>query len=144
MTYFEDVQEGMLLASVTKQPTTQQLVKYAGASGDYNPIHYDKDHALNTGLPGVIVHGALKGAFLAQVITDFAGETGSLKQFSCEYRGMDVPGDTLTCKGRVMAKRVQDGENIVECEVWLENGKGEKTTNGRAVVAFPSRNQGGP
>ena len=72
--YFEDVEVGYELTPVEKNPTTQQLVKYAGASGDYYQIHYDKDFALANGLPGVILHGALKNAFLGQLMTDFAGE----------------------------------------------------------------------
>ena len=72
--YFEDIEVGYELAPVEKHPTTQQLVKYAGASGDYYQIHYDKDFALANGLPGVILHGALKNAFLGQLMTDFAGD----------------------------------------------------------------------
>ena len=52
-------------------PTTMQLVKYAGASGDYYQIHYDKDFALASGLPGVIVQGWLALAFLGQLVTDW-------------------------------------------------------------------------
>ena len=58
--FWDDVQVDDLLPVLTKTPTTRQLVQYAGASGDFYEIHYDKDFALNTGLDGVIVHGALK------------------------------------------------------------------------------------
>ena len=50
---------------------------------------------------------------------------------------MDVPGDTLVCKGTVTRKYVQDGEHLVDCDVWLENGKGENTTRGTATVRLP-------
>ena len=140
--YFEDVQEGMEIPSLTKEPTTQQLVKYAGASGDFYQIHYDKDFAIGTGLPGVILHGALKNAFLGQLMTEWIGEAGVLRKLSVQYRGMDFPDDTLTCKGKVTSKHVQDGEHLVECEIWLENGKGEKTTPGSAIVALPTKGNG--
>jgi acyl dehydratase len=52
---------------------------------------------------------------------------------------MDVPGDTLTLKGTVTGKRVEGGERLVELDIWMENGKGEKTTPGQAMVALPSR-----
>jgi acyl dehydratase len=136
---WEDLEEGQELPSLTKQVTTQQLVKYAGASGDFYQIHYDKDFAVNTGLPGVIIHGALKNAFLGQLMTDWIGESGALTRLAVQYRGMDVPGDTLVCKGRISRKYVQDDHHYVDCEIWLENGKGEKTTPGSATVAFPSR-----
>ena len=137
--YFEDVHEGMEMAPLEKNPTTQQLVKYAGASGDYYQIHYDQEYARANGLPNVILHGALKNAFLGQFMTDWIGERGALKKLSAQYRGMDVPGAPVYCKGIVKRKHVQDGEHLVECEIWVENAKGERTTPGYAVVALPSR-----
>ena len=137
--FWEDLEEGQELPSMTKQVTTQQLVKYAGASGDFYQIHYDQDFAVSTGLPGVIIHGALKNAFLGQLMTDWIGESGALTRLVVQYRGMDVPGDTLVCKGRISRKYAQDDRHYVDCEIWLENGKGEKTTPGSATVALPSR-----
>ena len=137
--YWEDVSEGMELPSLVKRPTTRQLVKYAGASGDFYEIHYDKDFAQSAGLSGVILHGALKNAFLSQLITDWIGEQGTLKKLGCQYRGMDVPGDTLTCKGRVTRKYTHGDEFLVDCEIWLENGQGERTTRGWATVALVRR-----
>ena len=140
--YWEDIAEGMKLPSLVKNVTTRQLVQYAGASGDFYEIHYDKDFALKNELPGPIVHGALKNAFLGQLITDWMGEEGILKKLSCQYRGMDEPGSSLHCKGIVAKKYVEDGENLIDCEIWLENEKGEKTTPGKATVALPSRESG--
>ena len=137
--YWEDVQEGMKLPSLVKHPDTQQLVKWAGASGDYYQIHYDTAFAQSTGLSGVIVQGALKNAFLGQLITDWIGEHGTLKQLSCQYRGMDVPDDTLTSKGRVVRKYQEADQHLADCEIWLENDRRETTTPGAATVALPSR-----
>jgi acyl dehydratase len=138
-TYFEDLEEGMELTALRKDPTTQQLVKYAGASGDYYQIHYDQTYARGNGLPDVILHGALKNAFLGQFVTDLIGEEGTLKKLSCQYRAMDVPGTPVFVKGTVAKKFSENGENIVECEIWLENEKGDKTTPGYATMSFPSR-----
>ncbi len=89
--YFEDVKEGTEIPTIIKNPTTMQLVKFAGASEDFNPIHYDKDKALADGLPGVIAHGRLKNAFLIQVLTDWIGDEGWLKKIAIQHRGMDQP-----------------------------------------------------
>ena len=137
--FWEDVAEGLDLPALVKEPTTRQLVQYAGASGDFYEIHYDKDFAVGNGLEGPILHGALKNAFLGQLMTDWIGDAGTLTKLVVQYRGMDVPGDTLTCKGRITRKYVQDGANYVDCEIWLENGKGEKTTPGTATAMLPSR-----
>src|SRR5262249_44593880 len=105
--YYEDVEVGSEVGPLEKNPTTQQLVKYAGASGDFYQIHYDKDFAINAKLPGVILHGALKNAFLGQLMTDFAGERGWLKKLAVQYRGMDQPGTKVVCRGRVTRKYVE-------------------------------------
>ena len=139
--FWEDIEEGTEIPPLVKHPTTRQLVQYATASGDFYEIHYDKDFAQGNGLPGPILHGALKNAFLAQLVTDWIGEQGTLKKLSCQYRGMDVPGDTLTCKGTVSKKYVQDGLHMADCEIWLDNGNGERTTPGSATVILPSRDQ---
>ena len=135
---YEDITIGSEIASLTKQPTTRQLVMWAGASGDYYQIHYDKAFAQSRGLPGVIVQGQLVCSFLGQLITDWMGEQGALRKLTCSYRGMNLSGEVITCKGEVIKKYVDAGENCVECNIWVENTKGEKTVTGKAIVIMPS------
>ena len=137
--YYEDVAVGSKITPLVKEPTTRQLVMWAGAVGDYLPIHYDQDFAQSRGLSGVIVHGQLIGAFLGQLMTDWIGERGALRKLSCSYKGMNYPGEAVTCKGEVTKKYVQDGEHYVECSLWAENSKAEKTALGMAIVVLPSR-----
>lgn len=137
--FWEDVQVGMEIPPLVKKPTSKELVMWAGASGDFYQIHYDKDFAVSTGLSGIIVHGALKNSYLGQLVTDWIGPEGTLRKLSVQYRAMDYPNDTLTCKGKVTRKEVRDGEHLMECDIWLENGQGGKTTMGSATVALPSK-----
>ena len=137
--FWEDVSEGSEIPALLKNPTTRQLVQYAGASGDFYEIHYDKDFAESTGLPGVIIHGALKNAFLGQLVTDWAGPRGAVKRLTCQYRGMDVPGEPITAAGTVTRVYQDNGEYLVDCEIRLVNVRGENTTPGSATVALPSR-----
>ena len=137
--YWEDVQEGMAIPDLRKNASTQQLVKYAGASLDWYQIHYDLEFARGNKLDGLIIHGALKNAWLGQVVTDWMGMEGVLRKLSVQYRGMDVPNDALVCKGVVKKKYEQGGHHLVDLEIWLENGKGEKTTPGEATVSLPLR-----
>ena len=99
--FWEDVEEGMAIPTIVKVPSTRQLVQYAGASGDFYEIHYDKDYAQGTGLPGVIIHGALKNAFLAQLVTDWIGEQGDAEEaivrvprYGCAGRHPYLPGNS--------------------------------------------------
>ena len=95
-----------------------------------------------TSLPGVILHGALKNAFLGHLMTDFAGELGWLRKLGVQYRGMDQPGTKVVARGKVSKKYTDGGWDLVDCEIWLENAKGEKTTPGSATVMLPSRARG--
>jgi acyl dehydratase len=137
--YFEDVNVGDEIPKLVKNCTTQQLVMWAAGSGDMYPIHYDKDFAAGNGLPGVIVHGALKNAFLGQMLHDWVGEKGDIKRYGCQYRGMDVPGQDITCRGVITNKLQEGGQNLVELDIWTEKPDGDKTTPGKAVVILPSR-----
>jgi acyl dehydratase len=137
--YYEDVVEGGELPALVKFPTTMQLVKYAGASGDFYQIHYDKDFALASGLPGVIVHGWLALAFLGQLVTDWMGDAGRLVKLSGSYRGMNRVAEDIICNGRVSKKYEEDGHHYARLEIWAENPQGERTVTGTAVVALPSR-----
>ena len=137
--YLEDIEQGAELPTLVKHPTTRQLVQYAGASGDFYEIHYDLEFAKSRGLPSVILQGALKSAFLGQIVTDWMGGQGTLRRLSVQYRDTDVPGAPIYGKGVVSAVSDKGGESLVECDLWLENGEGKKTTQGHAVVALPSR-----
>ncbi len=136
---WEDIEVDAPVPPLMKNATPRQLVQWAGASGDYYEIHYHEKTALANMLPGIIVHGALKGAWLGQLLSDWVGEKGRVKKYSVSYRSMDVPGDSLTLTGKVTKKYVDGKDHVVEAEIWLQNGKGEKTTPGTAVVVFPSK-----
>ena len=148
--YWENIEEGDEVTPLVKIATTQMLVKWAGASGDFNPLHYDGHFTEMAGVGRPIVHGALKRQWLIQLMTDWMGEKGTLKKFSCRYRAPDYPrpmrtmtepedGETWTCRGKVTKKYVQDDEHYIDCRIWVENGQAEVTTNGRATVILPSR-----
>jgi len=134
---YRDIEVGSEITTLVKYPTTRSAVKWAGATGDYYEIHYDKDFAQSMGLPGVIVHGGAVFSFLGQMITDWMGEQGTLKKLGCSYRGMFSPGEDVICKGKITNKYVKDGENYLECEIWAENPKGERLARGTAVVTLP-------
>ncbi len=134
---WDQVKEGDELPVLKKNCSTQQLVQWAAGSGDFYQIHYDKDFAMGTGLPGLIVHGALKNAFLGQLVHDWAGNQARIKKYGCSYRGMDYPTEDILCKGVVTRKYEANGEKLVDLEVWTENPKGQKTTPGTATVRLP-------
>src|SRR5437868_12785800 len=139
--YFDDVAEGQEIPQLRKNCSTQQLVLWAAGSGDFYQIHYDKDFAQRTGLKGLIVHGALKNAFLGQLLHDWLGEQGQLRKFGCSYRGMDEPDQDILCRGFVTNKYAKDGSNYIELDIWMEKRDVKKTSTDTAVVTLHSRNR---
>ena len=138
--YWEDVQEGQEIPPFSQKVGYMELNRFAGANDELVPIHMDPDYAKDVAkLPDVIIMGNLKLAYIANAITDWAGDEGWITKVSVEYRKMDTVNSTITAKGKVTKKFQQDGKNLVELEIWVENEQGEVTTPASAVLALPSR-----
>jgi hydroxyacyl-ACP dehydratase HTD2-like protein with hotdog domain len=136
---FEDVETGLEIPSLVKRCSTRQLVMWAAASGDFYEIHYDLEYAKSIGLPGLVVHGALKHAFLGQLVHGWIAPRGRLVRFGCSYRGLDYPDQDIVCRGVVRRKYQADARNLVELDIWTEQADGTVTTPGSALVALPGR-----
>lgn len=121
---------GEQIPELVKNPTTQDLVKYAGASGDFYQIHYDKEFAQSVRLPGVILHGLLKTAYLGEMLTNWLGDNGRLRSLDVTYRGLDFPGRPYRCRGVIKERE----DKLVTLEVWGEDSDGNRTTVGTATV----------
>jgi acyl dehydratase len=140
--YFEDVEVGAEMPPLVKGPIQQiQLTRYAGASGDFNPIHQDDAFAKAAGMGGVFAHGMLSMGFVAQSVTDWAG-VGTVRKIGVRFAGLVRLGDVVTCRGKTVARRpAKDGqdEHLVDLDLWAENQKGEKVVTGKATIALTSR-----
>ena len=117
---FADVVVGDQLPPLTVQVTRADLVKYAGASLDFNPIHWSETTATGVGLPDVIAHGMLTMALVARLVTDWAGDPSALVRYGTKFtRPVVVPDDgvgaTVEVTGRVMDKN--DEDNTVRLEL---------------------------
>lgn len=130
-----DLTIGCEVEPLVKAPVSKvQLLKYAGASGDYNLIHTDVETARAMGLGDVIAHGMLSMGFLGQFLTDLAGAE-NVRRLSVKFAAMVRLGDVLTCKGVVKAITPQpDGRALVTLEVSAVNQKGEAVTVGEGEV----------
>ena len=137
--YGDDVRVGDELPPLVKGPLAQiQLTRYAGASGDFNPIHQDDEFARAAGMGGVFAHGMLTMGFVAQAVTDWSG-AGTVRKIGVRFTALVRLKDIVTCRGRVLAKSSKDDVHTVDVEIWAENPRGEKVVSGKATVALPSR-----
>ena len=121
---------GDSLPPLTKDPVTKlQLVRYAGASGDFNPLHTDDSVAQKAGLEGVIAQGLLVMGFVGQAITGWVPKR-CLKRFKVRFMGMTFPGDRLIVIGKVAGKQEEGDHLRMVCEVVAKDQKGEIKLSG--------------
>jgi len=136
--YWNDVKEGDALPEVRVQGLTRtDFVRYAGASGDFNPIHHDQTFAEASGNPTVFAMGMLNASILSRVVTRFAGRP-AVRRYKVRFATRAWPGDDVICTGRVSRKFEEAGEKRVEGEVTAVNQKGETLISGSFVVALPA------
>ena len=136
--FFDDVNEGDEAPERSHELTRTDLVQYAGASGDFNPMHTDEVKAKEAGLPSVFGHGMFSAGFLATAITDYVG-VGNLKRFKVRFAKQTWPGETFSTKVVVTGKRKENGDNLVDLECTLVNQDGEVKVAGEATADLPSR-----
>jgi acyl dehydratase len=138
--YYEDVNVGDAMPELVKGPLQKlQHVMYAGASGDFNPLHTDDDFAKAVGMKdGVIAHGMLIMGIVGQAITGWIPRK-DLKKFGVRFAGMTKPGNTITVTGSVTDKRVDDGNNIIVCNVAAKDENGDVKVTGKFEAALPSK-----
>lgn len=108
-----------------------RAIYYAGASGDFNPIHIDPEFGKMVGLGGAILQGLCTLAFTAKTVTDWLGDPGKLKKIRCRFSSPVMMGDTLTIQGVVTG--IADGRGVVNCKVTRQTGQ-EVLTNVVAEV----------
>jgi len=130
---FDSINEGDEAPSISHELTRTDLVRYAGASGDYNPMHHDEVKATGAGLPSVFGHGMFSMGLLGRALTDWAG-VGNLRHYQVRFTKQTWPGETLTTKITVTGTRQEAGENLVDVEVGLVNQDGEAKLAGSATV----------
>jgi len=130
---YADINEGDEAPVVSHELTRTCLVKYAGASGDFNPMHTDEVKAKEARLPGVFGHGMFSMGLLGRALSDWAG-AGNLKQYGVRFTRQTWPGETLSTKIVVTAKEETGDGKLVAADVSLVNGDGEVKLSGIATV----------
>lgn len=132
---YDEINVGEALPPLTKAPITEvQLVRYSGASGDFNPIHTVHQAGVDAGNGGVITHGMVIMGFVGQMITNWV-RPEQVRKFGVRFTGMSKPGDVITVTGKVVEKFEAAGERRVRCEVEAVDQTGHRKVKGEFVAA---------
>ena len=130
---WDDIEVGAEAPPVSHQLGRTDLVQYAGASGDFNPMHTDEVAAQAAGLPSVFGHGMFSMGLLGRALTDWAG-AGNLTNYRVRFTKQTWPGEVSTTSVVVTAKREEDGRRLVDGDASLANEDGEVKVAGSATV----------
>ena len=136
--FFDDVSLGDVAPEVSQDLGRTDLVMYAGASGDFNPMHHDEVAAQAAGLPSVFGHGMFTMGLLGKAITDYVG-VGNLRLYKVRFTKQTWPGEQLTTHITVAKKYDEGDEHRVDLECEVVNQDGEAKVSGLAVAALPAR-----
>jgi acyl dehydratase len=124
------VKQGEQIPELRVTPDKYLPHRYAGASGDYNPIHVDPEFAKQVGLPGNILHGLYTMAQVARASGEAAGDSTKLKRLSVQFRGMGFPEQEITVSGTV----VEEGDGRAVIETVAEQNGNQIIRNARAEI----------
>lgn len=117
--------------------TKTDIVRYAGAGGDFNPIHHDDELAKSLGLPSVFSMGLLQGGILTNVLTKWAPEN-SIKKYKIRFINPVWPGDTITCRGVISSIEKETGSTILTIDLYVETDTGSRVIEGESTLIFTS------
>lgn len=133
---FDDVQVGDALPELVTAPLTRHtLGLYAGASGDFNPLHIDSDFARQAGMPDVFAHGMLSMAYLARILTHWVDQS-AIRSYSVRFLAITHVGDQVSCRATIADKFVEKGEKRVLLHLTTRSQAGEIKLAGQAVIAL--------
>ncbi len=134
MARFEELKVGDAAPPlVVENLTRTHFVKYAGASGDFNPMHHDDTIATQVGNPSVFGHGMLTAGLMARVVKDWFGPE-AMRKLSVRFAKQVWPGETLTFTAVVTALREEDGDRLVDLALSASNEGGEEKLAGTATA----------
>jgi acyl dehydratase len=114
----------------------KDFVKYAGASGDFNPLHYSEPHAKQAGYSQVFAQGMFSAGFLSHMVTDWVG-LRNLAAYRTRFTAQVWPGDTITANGEITSVNKMNGEILAD--IWVTNQEGTKVVEGDITANLPSR-----
>ena len=145
---YDDIEVGNNMPVYTSAPITRtHLVRYAGASGDFNPLHHDQTFIKMIGKENIIAHGMLIMGIAGEAITSWI-ENKYLRKFNARFLSMTEPADlddmentkdraTITVSGKVVKKYEENGEKRIQCDIIAQDALGSKKLSGFFIAALP-------
>ena len=133
------ISHGLKIRELQKHPAFSFRDPETGALASIAEVHTMSSAASGAAIPAAYDLGSQRNIWLAQPLTNWMGDDGFLKKLNASYRRFNIYGDTQWIKGKVTKKYVENGEHLVDLDVWCENQRGENTTPGQATIILPAK-----
>ena len=138
--YYDDVNVGQEIPTLQKSVNTVNITMYCSTVWLMDRIHFDYPFATQRrGLPNIVAPGNMAGDYYVQLLSGWAGDMGNVRKMSVQFRNFMLPGDTLTCGGKVTGKYVREGKGFVELDLWIKNQNDVTCVPGKGCVELPLR-----
>ena len=138
--YFEDVEVGQEITPWPRKTDLMNWNRYAAVNDEFVYMHMDHEAgraAANE--QGAFGMGNLRYSYLLNMLRDWIGDEGEIRELGCQFRAINQLNDELTCTGTITDKKVENGEHLVHLDIDVVNQDGQGTTPGHAIVVLPSR-----
>ena len=139
--YFDDLKAGDTVPTLRRGPVSPaHIMRWSAASENWHRIHFDREYAVaHDKLPNIVINGSWKQNMLVQLLTDWVGETGWLWKIGFQFRGMNLPGETLDVWGKVASLEDHGVYGVATLEIGVRNDIENESTPGTATVVLPKR-----
>lgn len=138
--YWDDIKEGDELDPIDYDMTVWRLVLEAGANRDFAPIHHNTEIAQSQGAPEMYANNVFIQSWWERAVREYIGLDGQIRKVGpFRMKIFNVVGETSTTRGRVLRKWQENGDNLVELEIWTESPKGTSVGPGPVIATLPAR-----
>ena len=118
-------------------PDCMQVFMFSAVTWNRHHIHYNREQAIEEGLPDVVVQRGLIGNFLARMLNRWIDGRGEVRRLKWQMRRSAVPGQALHCRGEITGREDEGQDELVSCRLWIEDDQGEEVAFGEAQVRLP-------
>ncbi|MEW6441862.1 MAG: MaoC/PaaZ C-terminal domain-containing protein [bacterium] len=134
---FEQIRDGAEIPSLQVNFSAERNARYCRLVNEINPLHFDLDFARSLGYRDIVVAGIFTASFFPKLLTDWLGERTRVETIRVKFKAPAYLNETVTYRGRVVRKRVEDGVRKLECELWSENAAGERLAMATVLSSVP-------
>jgi len=134
---YDQISEGAVIPPLVVDFSSERNGRYCELVSEINPLHFDLEYARALGYRDIVIAGIFTASFFPKLVTDWLTNRVCIEKMQIKFKSPAYLHETVTYRGRVTGRKVEDDARRLECELWSENGSGERLALAKLVVRFP-------